>query len=185
MLFDRIQNSHRDLISDLVLFYDLESVAVGRFIRSCQAEAILSSLSPITSERIRLTRVAGYIRRASFPPLIPDICFLMQFISSIGAPLASSTSVVCCISFKVSLTLSGPAEYSRGDARRAEPPPEIRLIMSVLSSACFDSSIISPAAFTLIYRICYNYGRTNEKVEERTIWQTDKKGAIDIGEIHW
>lgn len=33
--------------------------------------------------------------------------------------------------------------------------------------------------------IITNYGRTNEKVEERTIWQTDKKGAIDIGEIHW
>ena len=81
-------------------------------------EAIASRSSPITSESMGVTSVAGYAARASFPPFIPEICFLIVLISCMLAPHFSNSCVVACLSAKVI-----PAT---GSGMSADPPPDMR-----------------------------------------------------------
>ena len=90
-------------------------------------EAMVDKSFPTTSEMTRQAMVAGKMAAASRPPLNRDKCFLMVFISWILAPHFKSVSVVCCLSARVIV--------SAGMGVRADPPPEIRLITSVFSSA--------------------------------------------------
>ena len=87
-------------------------------------EAIISSLSPTTSERTMEKTFAGAQRSAKRPPLTFDRRLRIVFISSISAPQTSSCFVMSASS----------AGVTRGDSNRAEPPPESR------------SNTVSPAA---------------------------------------
>ena len=90
-------------------------------------EAITSRGSPTTSDRIRVTTVAGQQALASCPPLTLDRCFLTVLISSMDAPQASSSDVVACFSSRVM--------PSAGATSRADPPPEITQKTRSLSPA--------------------------------------------------
>ncbi len=89
----------------------LESGTVG-------PDAIVSRSSPITSERMRLTRVAGWAARARPPPLTRERCLRTVLISCMVAPHASRSCVTDCLSSRVT--------PSAGATRSADPPPEIR-----------------------------------------------------------
>jgi hypothetical protein len=86
-------------------------------------EAMVSSLSPTTSERMRLMSLAGKALAANLPPLTRDRCLRTQLTSSMAAPDASSARVVSCFS---------PRDMSSAGRQKSdEPPPETRLMMSV------------------------------------------------------
>ena len=79
-------------------------------------EAILSILSPMTSDKTMLYTFAGMQASANLPPLTAEKRFLSVFISFMSAPEARSSWVSLLIS---SAGISG---FSKS----AEPPPERR-----------------------------------------------------------
>ena len=80
---------------------------------------MVSILSVVTSDKIKLNMVVpNSAAAASFPPLIPDKCFLTVLISSIEAPEAKSPEVTFCFSSKVVPLI--------GRGINAEPPPDIK-----------------------------------------------------------
>ncbi len=81
-------------------------------------EAITSSGSPTTSERIRLMTGDGDASCANCPPLSCEMCFRMVLISLMVAPQLSRTWVRAC--------RSASEMPATGDVNRAEPPPEMR-----------------------------------------------------------
>ena len=99
-------------------------------------DAITSRGSPITSERIRVTRVAGAAALAKCPPFTFDRCLRIQFISLIFAPDFS----------KISFTaFKSASEHPSGvSAIKADPPPEIRQITRSSFSALLTIDIIFP-----------------------------------------
>ena len=90
-------------------------------------EAMVSSRSPTTSDRIRLSEWAGYISAAMRPPLSADRCLRTQFNSPMVAPAASNRRVVSCLSARLT--------PSAGAASSAEPPPDTTLISNVSAVA--------------------------------------------------
>ncbi len=82
-------------------------------------EAMVSTGSPTTSERRRLTTVAGWASLASQPPLKPERCLRTALISRmVAGDLITRASVTAL--------LSSRETPSRGRGIRLEPPPEIR-----------------------------------------------------------
>ncbi len=75
---------------------------------------------PMTSESSRASTRAGAANRASWPPLMSEMCFRTVLIWWIFAPHASRILVTACFSSRV---IGGA-----GRVRRAEAPPEIRQI---------------------------------------------------------
>jgi len=96
-------------------------------------DAITSSGSPITSDRISEITLDGYAISASLPPFMAEICFLTALSSFMSAPDLSSSSVVCCFSLR-DIPLGGAAS-------RAEPPPDTRQSTRSLVSVPFSISI--------------------------------------------
>jgi hypothetical protein len=80
-------------------------------------EAMASSGLPTTSDRMRLTTVAGRARRASWPPLSAERCLRTAFVSTMVAPQRRSAPVIACLS----ASETPPA----GRGINAEPPPEM------------------------------------------------------------
>ncbi len=87
----------------------------------------ISQVPPITSDKIKLISRAGYTIWARPPPLTFDRCFRTQLTSSMPAPDASGACVV--------LRFWSRLMPSAGRQNRDDPPPEIRWMISVCSSA--------------------------------------------------
>jgi len=83
-------------------------------------DAMVSSESPTTSDRIKVSAAAGDIQRVNPPPLTVSMCFRSVLISSILAPQTNSKRISACISCKV---IPGA-----GAENKADPPPEIKQI---------------------------------------------------------
>src|SRR4030042_1760737 len=80
-------------------------------------DPMVSSWSPMTSERIRLITVAGKASLASWPPLVRERCFRTVLISWIGVPALSRSWVTFCFSIK-------EIDFG-GRGNKAEQPPEV------------------------------------------------------------
>ena len=94
-----------------------------------------SSLSPITSERIIVTIVAGWAISAILPPFTLERCFLIVFNSLMFAPAFRRRSVTDCLSSRFKSVM--------GETRSDEAPPDSKQITNVFSSAFLSTSIIS------------------------------------------
>ncbi len=96
-------------------------------------EAMKSSGSPMTSERMRESTLAGEAASASLPALTRERCFRTVLSSTISAPPLRRMRVITC--------LSSRERPSDGATKSAEPPPEMRQTTSVSRSAFLRSSI--------------------------------------------
>ena len=87
-------------------------------------EATCAGSSPGTSETTRLTTRAGAAAAASRPPLMPETCLRIAFITEIGAPEASSARLSAASSSSVSAPAGRAAAPTprRRPARRRDRP---------------------------------------------------------------
>ena len=97
----------------------------------------------MTSESSRDSTRAGAARRASWPPLMREMCLRTALISWMVAPQASSSRVVACFSSSVM--------PSAGRGSRAEAPPEIEAEHEVVAcrraaAICGDAAAAGHAA---------------------------------------
>ena len=96
----------------------------------------MSGRLPSTSLRITANTLAGAHSRAKRPPLTAESRLRMVLISTISAPLASSSFVISC---------SSSPEIS-GLSNSALPPPESRKITLSSARRFFTSSIARAVA---------------------------------------
>ena len=106
-------------------------------------DATCAGLSPGTSDTTSDSTRAGHAAAASRPPLMPLTCFLIAFITEIGAPEASSA--------RFSAASSSSVRSPGGQGSKAEPPPQISATTrssgpKPLTAANSASVAASPAA---------------------------------------
>ena len=115
---DAVADGGRHAVADVVAVENAAAVAKVETSGAVGPEPMTSRLSPMTSESSRDSTRAGAARRASWPPLMREMCLRTALISWMGAPQASSSRVMACFSSSVM--------PSAGRGMSAEAPPEIR-----------------------------------------------------------